>query len=210
MVQPIQTHMGVLYIISAPSGTGKTTLVRALINTMSDMLGSISHTTRASRETEVNGRDYHFVSEAEFKEIRKKGLFLEYAKIFGYHYGTSSAWVQETLMRGIDVILEIDWQGARQVRSQFIDAISIFIVPPSEAALVNRLKNRHQDDASVIELRMRAAKNEISHYTEYDYLLCNDQFDEALSNLQIIVQSNRLKLKSQQFRLMNIVSKLIN
>lgn len=200
---------GILYIISAPSGAGKTSLVKALIKSTSDILSSVSHTTRVSRETEVDGQDYHFITETEFKEMRKKGLFLEYAKVFGNHYGTSAAWVRDTLAQGVDVVLEIDWQGARQIRAQFIDAISIFIVPVSEKILVERLYNRGEKDTHVIDSRMKEAKNEISHYTEYDYLLCNDQFEQALKELQAIVLSYRLKLKSQQYRLMDVMSKLI-
>lgn len=211
MIEDIRnrTHEGVLYIISAASGTGKTSLVKALINHVPDIRSSISHTTRVSRDTESDGQDYHFVTETEFKEMRKKGLFLEYAKVFGSYYGTSSAWVRETLGRGVDVILEIDWQGARQVRTQCIDTISIFIVPPSEETLVQRLYARDQDDQSMIESRMKEAKNEISHYTEYDFLVCNDRFEQALSDLQSIVHCHRLKLKSQQYRLTNVLSKLI-
>ncbi len=205
-----QVPLGTLYIISAASGTGKTSLVKALIQDVSNIQGSVSHTTRESRKAELDGQDYHFVSEAVFKEMRKKGLFLEYAKVFGQYYGTSSTWVQETLKQGVDVVLEIDWQGARQVRAQFIDAISIFIVPPSEDALIQRINKRAQDNTDVVESRMKEAKNEISHYTEYDFLVCNDQFEQALSELKTIVFSNRLKLRSQQYHLMHIMSKLIN
>lgn len=205
-----QVPIGTLYIISAASGTGKTSLVTALIKEIPNIQGSVSHTTRESRKTELDGRDYHFVSEAVFKEMRKKGLFLEYAKVFGQYYGTSSAWVQETLEQGVDVVLEIDWQGARQVRAQLVDAISIFIIPPSENALVQRLNNRDQDHKDVVESRMKEAKHEISHYTEYDFLVCNDQFEQALSELKTIVCCNRLKLRFQQFHLMHIMSKLID
>lgn len=205
-----KTATGVLYIISAASGTGKTSLVKALINNMEGILSSVSHTTRVSRATEIAGQDYYFVSETEFKAMRKKGLFLEYAKVFEDYYGTSEAWVRDTLGRGIDVILEIDWQGARQVRTQYIDAISIFIVPPAQDILLERLHHRAEDNGIVIESRMKEVKNEISHYTEYDYLVCNDRFEQALTELQAIVLSRRLTLKAQQCRLRGIMSKLIN
>lgn len=203
-----QVPAGTLYIISAASGTGKTSLVKALIKELPNIQGSVSHTTRESRKTELDAQDYHFVSESVFKEMRKKGLFLEYAKVFGQYYGTSSTWVEETLKKGVDVVLEIDWQGARQVRAQFVEAISIFIVPPSEDALIQRLKNRDPDNTDVVESRMKEAKNEISHYTEYDFLVCNDQFEQALSELKAIVGSNRLRLRSQQYHLMQIMGKL--
>lgn len=201
---------GTLYIVSAPSGGGKTSLVQSLLKEETNVSVSISHTTRAMRPGEKDGVDYFFVSDQEFQELNQKGIFLETARVYGHSYGTSFLWVKETLDKGIDVILEIDWQGARQVRRQFIEAIGIFIIPPSNELLKSRLEKRHQDNKDVIERRMLDAKSEISHYTEYDYLICNDQFSDALFDLKSIVRSHRLQINRQKRRLSEMLNKLIS
>ena len=185
---------GNLFIVSAPSGAGKTSLLKALLERDADLKLSVSHTTRTPRPGEVDGVHYHFVSVDEFMRLAGEGAFLEQAQVFDNYYGTSQAAVQSLLDEGHDVVLEIDWQGARQVRKAFPEAISIFIVPPSVAALRERLGNRGQDDESIIERRMRDARSELSHYAEYDYLVVNDDFDLALDELQCIVRAERLKL----------------
>ncbi len=203
-------NQGTLYIISAPSGAGKTSLVNAVVNALSKIKISISHTTRPMRPGEKSGIDYHFVSESKFKDLLKENIFLETAEVYGFLYGTSAKWVQETLQKGEDVILEIDWQGARQVRIHFIDAISIYIFPPNQETLRSRLEQRHQDNKEVIERRMKEAKNEISRYTEYDYLICNDQFSEAVEDLKSIIQCHRLQLRHQEKRMGDIIRKLMS
>ncbi len=185
---------GNLFIVSAPSGAGKTSLLKALLERDAGLKLSVSHTTRTPRPGEVDGVHYHFVSVDEFMRLAGEGAFLEQAQVFDNYYGTSQAAVQSLLDEGHDVVLEIDWQGARQVRKAFPEAISIFIVPPSVAALRERLGNRGQDDESIIERRMRDARSELSHYAEYDYLVVNDDFDLALDELQCIVRAERLKL----------------
>ena len=185
---------GNLFIVSAPSGAGKTSLLKALLERDADLKLSVSHTTRTPRPGEVDGVHYHFVSVDEFMRLAGEGAFLEQAQVFDNYYGTSQSAVQSLLDEGHDVVLEIDWQGARQVRKAFPEAISIFIVPPSVAALRERLGNRGQDDESIIERRMRDARSELSHYAEYDYLVVNDDFDLALDELQCIVRAERLKL----------------
>jgi len=191
---------GTLYTIAAPSGAGKTSLVNALLNDGDEHLCvSISHTTRPKRPAETDGVNYHFVSREDFLEMRDSGAFLESAEVFGNLYGTSRAWVQDQLDKGMDVILEIDWQGAGQVRSQIQPTKSIFILPPSLATLRERLTSRGQDNADVIEHRMQLARNEISHYGEADYLVINDQFDAALDDLRAIVRAARLE-REQQLR----------
>lgn len=189
---------GNLYTISAPSGAGKTSLVKALIESTDDVCVSISHTTRDIRPGEENGVNYHFVDHAEFEAMLTKDAFLEQAEVFGNYYGTSKQWVDDTLNNGKDVILEIDWQGARQITEMMPDTIAIFIMPPSKAALRQRLDNRGQDDESVIDRRMQEAVNEMSHYKEADYLVINDVFDVALSELQLIMKSGRLLMEYQQ------------
>ncbi len=188
---------GTLYIISAPSGGGKTSLVNALVSSMNNLFISISHTTRPMRPGEQNGKNYHFVANTEFQELIKKNTFLEHAKVFNHEYGTSRAWVEQQLKQGHDVILEIDWQGAQQIRNNFKQCISIFILPPSRDALRNRLLNRAQDDSQVIEQRMAQAINEMSHYHEFDYLIINDVFENALFDLKAIIRSRRLLLPMQ-------------
>ncbi|MEC9313269.1 MAG: guanylate kinase, partial [Pseudomonadota bacterium] len=175
--------IGSLFIVAAPSGAGKTSLVNALVAHHDDIRLSVSHTTRPPREGEVDGRDYHFVSQQTFADMRDKGDFLESATVFDNSYGTSSVAVQEMLAQGMDVILEIDWQGAQQVRNNLTDATGIFILPPSKTTLEQRLRNRGQDNEEIIARRMRDAENEISHYVEFDYLIVNDDFDVALDNL---------------------------
>lgn len=190
--------LGTLYTISAPSGAGKTSLVDALLVDCDPRICvSISHTTRPQRPGEVDGVNYHFVDHEQFRTMRERGVFLESAEVFGNLYGTSQDWVHEQLHEGRDVILEIDWQGAAQVRSLVSNTCSVFILPPSLDTLRERLTARGQDDPAIIERRMEQARREISHYTEADYLIINDQFDDALSDLRAIFRAVRLE-KSRQ------------
>jgi guanylate kinase len=186
---------GILFIVSAPSGAGKTSLLKELLKSDDNLALSVSHTTRAPRPGEENGVHYHFVSVDEFMRLAGEGAFLEQAQVFDNYYGTSEEGVKSQLQAGLDVVLEIDWQGAQQVRKAFPDAISIFIIPPSIAALRERLGNRGQDDEAIIERRMRDAQKELSHYAEYDYLVVNDRFEDALDDLGCIVRSERLRLE---------------
>ena len=178
---------GILFVISAPSGAGKTSLVKALLELMPDLSVSISHTTRKPRPGEQDGIDYHFVDTEIFQELVHKNSFLEYAQVFDNYYGTSRQSVQDQLEKGQDVILEIDWQGARQICTEVPDTISIFILPPSCEELERRLRSRGQDSDEIIARRMKDAKNEISHYKEFDYIVINDDFENALAELKEIM-----------------------
>ncbi|MDC7829105.1 MULTISPECIES: guanylate kinase [Pseudomonas] len=191
---------GTLYIVSAPSGAGKTSLVKALLDALPDIRVSVSHTTRAMRPGETDGVNYHFVDCATFTNLLEHGDFLEHAEVFGNYYGTSQAALERDLAEGHDLILEIDWQGAQQVRRKLPHAQSIFILPPSQAALRQRLDNRGQDSAEIIERRMREAVSEMSHYVEYDYLIINDDFASALEDLKSIFRTRQLRLDRQQRR----------
>ncbi len=182
---------GGLFIVSAPSGAGKTSLVKALIGRLEDLVVSVSHTTRAPRPGEQDGIDYHFIAPEVFAQMVAAGAFLEHAQVFDHAYGTAWAEVERLLAAGRDVILEIDWQGARAVRKQLPEAVSIYILPPSIAVLEQRLRARGKDDEQVIERRMRDARRELSHADEYDYQLVNDDFDEALDAFQAIIQERR-------------------
>lgn len=190
---------GTLYTISAPSGAGKTSLVHALLKQKQDPLlcVSVSHTTRPKRPGEVDGVDYHFVSKDVFVSMQRNNEFLESAEVFGNLYGTSREWVQRQLDQGIDVILEIDWQGAQQVHERIAPNKRIFILPPSLDCLLQRLTNRAQDDEDTINRRMRQAKDEISHYDAADYLVINDNFDTALEDLRAIIRASRLERQQQ-------------
>lgn len=183
---------GTLFIVSAPSGAGKTSLVRELIESLDGIQVSVSHTTRARRDGEVDGVNYHFTDTATFETMIERGEFFEYAKVFDNYYGTSRQAAQTVLDAGQDVILEIDWQGARQVREQMPEAVSIFILPPSRSELERRLASRGTDEHAIIARRMRDAISEMSHYDEYDYLVVNDDFTTALRELQSLVISRRL------------------
>ncbi len=190
---------GVLWVISAPSGAGKTSLARALVQTTPRLRTSVSYTTRPPRPGETEGEDYHFVGMETFSAMAERGEFLEYARVHGNGYGTSEAWVKNQLFAGDDCLLEIDWQGARQVRERLRgQMISIFILPPSVAALETRLRDRGQDTEAVIERRLAAAREELLHYDEFDYLVVNDHFEEALSDLQSIVHAEHLRCGRQQ------------
>ena len=189
--------LGNLYVIAAPSGTGKTTLVEALIDALPKLTVSISHTTRPKRPNEQQGISYYFVDNAEFKRMIDHGDFLEYATIFEHFYGTSKRWVEDTLKKGIDVILEIDWQGHQQIRKLFTESISIFILPPSIEDLKDRLMKRNQDKPDVIKKRLADAKETISHIGEFDYVVVNDDFVSALHDLRIIIEAGRLSQKRQ-------------
>ena len=200
---------GQLYIVSAPSGAGKTSLLKQLTARMPELLVSVSHTTRKARPGEVDGVNYHFVSEALFKQAIEQDEFFEYALVFGNYYGTSRHSVQQQLAQGKDVILEIDWQGARKVREQFPDTISVFILPPSRQALEERLQARQQDSNEVIQSRMREATKEISHYREYDYLVINDDFAQAVDELQSIFISSGLRMARQAIAQQGLLDALL-
>jgi len=188
---------GKLYIICAPSGAGKTSLVRALLQADANVSLSISHTTRAPRPGEVDGKDYHFVSNDTFKCMLEAGEFLETANVHGNYYGTSQTWINQAAHVGKDILLEIDWQGAEQVRKLAQTTVGIFILPPSLSALEQRLTDRAQDSKEVITKRLNAAKGEISHVHEFDYVIINHQFDDAVKDLISIVRAERLKTSSQ-------------
>lgn len=204
------SNTGTLYTVSAPSGAGKTSLVKALIDTTTSLRVSVSHTTREMRPGEKDGVNYHFVSKNEFETMVEQAAFLEHAKVFTNYYGTSQAWVEQTLANGEDVILEIDWQGAAQVRRLIPNAVSIFILPPSQQCLLERLTGRGQDDDEVISARMAEAKNEMSHYAEADYLIINDDFDKALHEFQAIIYAERLRLEKQQAKHQSLLQNLLS
>lgn len=201
---------GTLYTISAPSGAGKTSLVQAVTERDKGVRVSISHTTRAIRPGERDGVNYHFVDPAKFNQMLLAGAFLEHARVFDNYYGTSGPWVSDTLNRGLDVILEIDWQGAAQVRRLMPGTVSVFILPPSREVLECRLRKRGQDDDRVIKARLSAAQAEMSHYPEADYLVINDDFDTAEADLLAIIHSHRLKLELQQHRHRTLLSSLLS
>lgn len=189
---------GILYTVSAPSGAGKTSLVKALLEQVDAICVSVSHTTRKKRAGEADGVNYHFVDQNRFQTMLAKNDFLEHAQVFNNYYGTSRHWVTETLAAGRDVILEIDWQGAAQVRRLMPETVGIFILPPSLDTLRRRLTERGQDDQAVIELRMAKAVEEMTHYVEYQYLVFNDEFDQAVQALRAIVLAERQRLERQQ------------
>ncbi|MGC8519185.1 MAG: guanylate kinase [Steroidobacteraceae bacterium] len=180
--------MGRLFVLAAPSGAGKTSLVRALLERKPSLSLSVSHTTRPQRPTETNGREYHFVDTATFERSVAEGRFLEHARVFGNYYGTAREPVERQLASGVDVVLEIDWQGARQVRAAMPSCQSIFVLPPSRAALEQRLRGRATDSAEVIARRLREATGDMTHWNEFDYVVVNDQFEQALEDLVHIVE----------------------
>jgi guanylate kinase len=197
---------GALFIVSSPSGGGKTSLVKALLEAEPELRLSVSHTTRAPRPGEINGREYHFVTLREFERMLEAGEFLESAEIYGNRYGTSQKWIERELADGRDVLLEIDWQGAQQVRRLIRHAVSIFILPPSREVLAARLRGRGQDSPEVVERRLAAARDEISHVSEYDYVIINDDFTRAALDLRSIFRAERLKLARQLARRINLTN----
>jgi len=186
-----QDNTGNLFIFAAPSGGGKTSLVNALLRNDDRLKLSVSHTTRPARPGEIDGQHYHFVSVEEFEQMVEDGEFLEHARVFDHLYGTSRNSVAQQLEQGHDVVLDIDWQGARQIKTTFPECGLIFIIPPSLDTLRKRLTHRRQDSAEVIERRMRDARSEISHWAEFDYLVVNDIFDTALRELEAIIEDHR-------------------
>jgi guanylate kinase len=193
---------GSLFIVSAPSGAGKSSLVKAALADDKRLALSVSYTTRPPRAGEANGREYHFVDRQTFEAMLERGDFLESAEVHGNRYGTSQRWIEETRARDFDILLEIDWQGARQVRKAFSDAVSIFILPPPPVLpeLERRLRGRAQDSEDAIQRRLRDAREEIAHAAEFDYVIINKEFEEARRDLAAIVRANRLKLADQSAR----------
>jgi guanylate kinase len=191
---------GLLFIVAAPSGAGKTTLVRRLLAQKPDIALSISCTTRAPRPNEVDGRDYHFLDEARFRTMIEAGDFLEWAEVHGNFYGTSRRFIEDKRTQGCDVLLEIDWQGAAQVKKVFPDAIGVFILPPSLDALSGRLRGRATDSAEVIARRLAAAREEMRHVGDFGYVIINDDLDTALAQFASIVEASRLEFPNQQKR----------
>ena len=204
------SHRGSLFIVSAPSGAGKTSLVAALVAQMPNVCISVSHTTRAMRPGEEEGVNYHFTDRESFLKLVADGRFLEHAEVFGNLYGTSADWVEQKLAEGLDVILEIDWQGAVQVRHLVPEATSIFILPPSLSELEKRLRGRGQDDDAVIAHRLSGAQEEMAHYAEFDYLVVNDTFDHALGDLKAILHASRLSQARQQETLAGAIGELLS
>jgi len=203
-------QLGTLYVISAPSGAGKTSLVKALLNQDQRVCVSVSHTTRDMRPGETDGKDYNFVSMADFNAMIERKHFLEYAEVFTNKYGTSRLWVEAQLQQGLDVILEIDWQGAQQIRKQMPECVSLFILPPSITELRQRLTGRGTDSEETINHRMSEALNEMRHYGEYQYLVINDDFDTALQELQAVFTARRLELTRQQQKYSTMLTELLS
>ncbi len=201
--------IGTLYIIAAPSGAGKTSLVKALLESVEGIEVSVSYTTRPCRPGERDGVNYHFVDLQTFQRMIASGEFLEHAEVFGNHYGTARANILERLQQGVDLILEIDWQGARQVRQALPEAVGIFIIPPSREILEQRLRSRGQDSQETIDRRMRDAVSEMSHYNEFDYLVVNDEFELALTELRAIIWARRLRVEVQRVKLSELLTRLV-
>lgn len=200
---------GNIFIVSAPSGAGKTSLVRALLEADPRVKLSVSYTTRAPRPGEVEGQHYHFVDLNAFMQLLNRGDFLESAEVYGNHYGTSQRWIENQLALGLDILLEIDWQGAAQVRKLMPQVISIFVLPPSIAALQARLTDRGQDAAEVIAKRLAAAREDMGHFGEFDYVIINDDFALAAADLQAIVKASRLQLANQVQRNGALIANLL-
>ncbi|MDF1756898.1 MAG: guanylate kinase [Legionellaceae bacterium] len=200
---------GCLYIVASPSGGGKTSLVKELVAKVNHIETSTSHTTRKIRPAEKNGVDYFFISDQEFSKMIKNGDFTEHANVYGHFYGTSIAQINTRLQDGIDIVLDIDWQGAQQIKKLYPDSVSIFVVPPSLEILEERLTKRAQDNKDIINNRMQQAKDEMSHYNEFDYLIINDEFSIAVQELISIVKSERQKMFRQVKRHGKLLSFLI-
>ncbi len=205
----MQGKSGTLFIIAAPSGAGKTSLVKAISGKTDNTDISISHTTRKPRHDEKDGEAYHIIDEAEFKNMVKQNRFLEYAKVFGNYYGTSRDWVEQELALSRNIILEIDWQGAQQVKSQLRNSVGIFILPPDYHTLRDRLVGRQNDDRETIDRRMNAAREEMSHYKEFDYIVINDDFDRAVFELEAIISATNLGSCRQSAFYDDFVNKII-
>lgn len=201
---------GSLFIISAPSGAGKTSLVHALLNINPQIGLSVSYTTRNPRPGEYDGKDYHFVSRDTFLAMAKRGEFLESAEVYGNLYGTSQAWISQENAKDHDILLEIDWQGAAQVRRLFSECVSIFILPPSMEALEQRLRGRGKDNEEVIAKRMAAVREDVAHVAEFDYVIINDNLNEALRELNAVVLSARLRCAKQLSRHQLLINQLQN
>lgn len=205
----VGSYPGSLIIVAAPSGGGKTSLVKKLVNSLDKLEVSISHTTRKIRPGEQEGLDYFFVDQQQFLDMVKASAFVEYAQVFNYYYGTSVAQISDRLRAGIDVVLDIDWQGAQQIRRTFPNSVSVFVLPPSLAILQQRLADRRQDNQDVIDKRMQRAQDELSHFAEFDYLIINDDFTKAAMELQAIVIANRLCTVRQQAEQRKLLSFLL-
>ncbi len=201
--------IGQLFVVSAPSGAGKTSLVNELVTRHEDLAISVSHTTRSPRPGEQEGINYHFISEAQFREMVRRDAFLEYAEVFGNLYGTSREWVESQLAQGIDLILEIDWQGARQIREKLPECTTIFVLPPSLEELERRLRGRGGDGEAVIRRRMEAAVLEMEHYREYDYLVINDDFHRAIGDLEAVIRGAGLRRELQERRHRELITTLL-
>lgn len=199
---------GKIFVISAPSGGGKTSLVSGLLEQVDNLKLSISYTTRGKRDGEEHGKNYYFVNEEEFNTMREEGKFLEDAEVFGNHYGTAKEKVTEALATGADVVLEIDWQGAKQIKDNFPEALLIFVLPPGLDILKQRLVDRGKDDAETIQRRLSQAAHEISHYKLFDYLVVNDDFDACLAQMVGIVKATRLTRGRQELQLSDLLHKL--
>ncbi|MDP3706199.1 MAG: guanylate kinase [Legionellaceae bacterium] len=205
----IDQDVGRLFIVASPSGGGKTSLVNQLILDVDQIEVSISHTTRQKRPAETDGVHYFFVSELEFVQMIDQGAFIEHACVFNHFYGTSVAQINDRLRAGIDVVLDIDWQGAQQIKRMYPDAVSVFVIPPSLDVLRERLMNRRQDNDSIIRSRMQRAQDEMSHYHEFDYLIVNDDFAKAAYELTAIVRAERLSMARQAVRQRKLLSFLL-
>lgn len=205
-----KTHKGSLFVISAPSGAGKTSLVKALVETAAAVRVSVSYTTRPIRPGEIDGVNYHFVSRKVFVDMIERGDFLEHAEVFGNLYGTSQSWVENQLEQGGDIVLEIDWQGAQQVRRLMPASVSVFILPPSREVLIQRLRHRGQDSEEIIARRTAEAITEMTHYAESDYLIINDVFQQALEDLQAILHGQRLRQNRQNVLHQSLINSLLS